>query len=627
MPTEPEATRPTIKGTSGIILEVNLTTRQVSRFNVSPEDRRLYLGGKGLGLKYISERLQPGVDALSEKNVLCLMMGVVLGSKLPCSGRFNAVSKSPLTHGIMTSSCGGPFGMAYKTAGYEGLILTGRAQRPTTLVIDSKGVTFEDGLSLWGKDTQAAQAALELGKNDGALVIGPAGENLVWYANICSGHRYLGRGGLGAVMGSKNLKAIVCGGTQKITSAAEEFLKVMAKEITTGLETSPFTGIFTKWGTNGGMDSGWSVGDVPAKNWQVGLWEGGEAYVKIGGQRMAETILKPHANACFNCPIRCARWVEVPSGRFKYEGPGPEYETVGAFGSMLLIDDLEAISWIGELCNKAGMDTISAGSTVAWAMEAFEKGALTKKDTGGLELTWGNVDAVLTTVEQMGKVEGFGALLAKGSREASRIVGKGSEEYAIQVKGMEVPMHDPRAFFSMAVNYATGMRGACHVQGLPYVMESGVTIPEAGIIYKQGRHEKKNKGLAAKVAQNMSAVCNSTAICMFAGLGLQPSHYGALLGITGGIPFDANGVLQAGDRIINVQRAFACREGITRKDDTLPKRLITPLPDGGAAGKAADLEYQLNEYYQLRGWSENGIPTKAKLTELGLQKIAEDLKL
>jgi aldehyde:ferredoxin oxidoreductase len=292
---------------------------------------------------------------------------------------------------------------------------------------------------------------------------------------------------------------------------------------------------------------------------------------------------------------------------------------------MLLIDDLNAIAWIGEMCNKYGLDTISAGSTVAWAMEAYEKGALTKKDTGGIDLSWGNVDAVLEVVDQMGQNKGFGSLLAQGARRAAEKVGQGSEEYAIQVKGMEVPMHDPRCYFSLAVNYATGMRGACHVQGGSYVVEMAIISPEAGLHYKQGRHDKKNKGLAAKVHQDLSAVFNSLAVCLWVGTGLQPSHQAMLLGIVTGQVHNAQTILQAGERIINLQRAFACREGMSRKDDTLPKRLVTPLPDGGAAGKAADLDFQLNEYYQLRGWDNNGIPTKERLELLGLGEVANDL--
>ncbi|MBN1614082.1 MAG: aldehyde ferredoxin oxidoreductase family protein [Deltaproteobacteria bacterium] len=616
-------------GYMGKILRVDLSSGEIKNEPIDMQMAQNFIGGAGFATKIIYDEVPAKADPLGPENRLIFMTGPVTGTRFPTSGRFAVGGKSPLTGILATATSSGFWGPELKRTGHDGIIFEGKAATPVYLEILDDKVALKDATDLWGKDAYETQDILRKrsGKRTARVAcIGPAGERLSPISCIINDEgRAAGRGGLGAVMGSKNLKAILCGGTQKITPAADEYLKMMAKEVTAGVEADPFAGMFTKWGTAFSMDMGWAAGDVPAKNWQVGLWQGGEGYAKIGGSRMADTILKPHAGACFNCPIRCARWVSIPSGRFKYEGPGPEYETLGAFGSMLMIDDLEAIAWMGELCNKYGLDTISTGCTIAWAVEAFEKGALTKKDTGGLDLTWGNVDAVIETVERMGRVEGFGALLAKGSREASRVVGKGSQEYAIQVKGMEVPMHDPRCYFSLAVNYATGMRGACHVQGSSYTVEMAVISPEAGLNYKQGRHDKKNKGLAAKVAQDLSAIYNSVALCMFAGMALQPSHYGILLGITAGLPFDANSILQAGDRITTLQRAFACREGIGRKDDTLPKRLLTALPEGGAAGKAADLEYQLNEYYRLRGWNEKGIPAKEKLQALGLQKAADDL--
>ncbi len=616
-------------GYMGKILRVNLSSGEIVSEALDMQMAQLYIGGAGFATKIIYDAVPAKADPLGPENVLVFMTGPVTGTRFPTSGRFAVAAKSPLTGILATATSSGFWGPELKRTGHDGIIFSGTSPRPVYLEILDDTVTLKDAADIWGKDAYETQDILRerSGKRTARVAcIGPAGEKLSPLACVINdAGRATGRGGLGAVMGSKNLKAILCGGTQKITPAADDFLKMMAKEVTAGVEADPFAGFFTKWGTAFNMDMGWAAGDVPAKNWQEGLWQDGEGYAKIGGSYMADTILKPHAGACFNCPIRCARWVEIPEGRFKYEGPGPEYETLGAFGSMLLIDDIDAISWIGELCNKYGLDTISAGCTIAWAMEAFEKGALTKQDTGGIEFTWGNVDAVIAAVEQMGRNEGFGALLGKGSREASRITGKGSEEYAIQVKGLEVPMHDPRCYFSLAVNYATGTRGACHVQGSSYTVELAVISPEAGLNFKQGRHDKKNKGLAAKVGQDLSAIYNSVAICMFAGMALQPSHFGILLGITAGLPFDGPAVLQVGERIINLQRAFACREGISRKDDTLPKRLLTALPTGGAAGKAADLEYQLAEYYRLRGWNDNGIPTREKLQALGLQKAAEDL--
>ncbi len=614
-------------GYMGKILRVNLSNGSVQTEEIDQAMAQSFIGGAGFATKIVYDEVPAKSDPLGPDNRLVFMTGPVTGTRFPTSGRFVVAGKSPLTGIFASSSSSGFWGVELKRTGHDGIIFEGKADRPVYLEIVDGKPALKDASDLWGKDANETQEILRerTGKKRARVAcIGPAGEKQALLASIMNdAGRAAGRGGLGAVMGSKNLKAIVVAGNQKIVPAADEFLKLMTKEVVKGIQDDPFAGFFTKWGTAFSMDMGWAVGDVPVKNWQVGLWE--EGCKNLGGAKMARTILKPHTAACHNCPIRCARWVHIPKGRFAYEGPGPEYETLGAFGTMLMIDDLEAVSWIGEMCNRYGLDTISAGCTVAWAMEAYEKGAITKEDTGGIELTWGNVDAVIQIVEQMGRVEGFGALLAQGSRKAAERVGKGSEEYAIHVKGLEVPMHDPRCYFSLAVNYATGTRGACHVQGGSYVVEMGVIAPEAGLTHKQGRFDKKNKGLAAKASQDLSAVYNSVAICMFAGMGVQPSNMGTLLTIVTGLTHNAQTVLQAGERTINLQRAFACREGISRRDDTLPKRLLTPLPDGGAAGKAADLEYQLEEYYRLRGWDENGIPTRERLEALGLHEAAKDL--
>ncbi len=614
-------------GYMGKILRVDLSSGKISSEEIDPQMAQEYIGGAGFATKIIYDEVPAETEPLGGDNRLVFMTGPVTGTRFPTSGRFVVAAKSPLTGMLTTAASSGFWGVEMKKTGYDGIVFQGKADKPVYLEIVDDQVRLQDATDVWGKDAYETQAILRerTGKKRVRVAsIGPSGEKQALLACVMNdAGRAAGRGGLGAVMGAMNLKAVVVSGSKKIRVAADDFLKLMTKEVIKGIQADPFTGFFTKWGTAFSMDMGWAAGDVPIKNWRQGLWE--EGCVKLGGAKMAETILKPHTAACHNCPIRCARWVHIKEGKYSYEGPGPEYETLGAFGTMLMIDDLEAVSWIGEECNKFGIDTISTGATIAWAMEAYEKGAITKEDTGGIELTWGNVDAVVQVVEQMGRVEGFGALLAQGTRRASQKVGKGSEEYAIQVKGLEVPMHDPRCYHSMAVNYATGPRGACHVQGGPYVVEIGVITPEAGLTHRQGRFDKKKKGLAAKAHQDLSAVYNSTAVCMFAAMGIPPSHFGNLLAITTGIPHNAQTVLQAGERIVNLQRAFACREGITRKDDTLPKRLVTPLSEGGSAGKAADLEYQLKEYYELREWDENGIPKKEKLEALGLTQAAKDL--
>ncbi|MFO7963605.1 MAG: aldehyde ferredoxin oxidoreductase family protein [Desulfobacterales bacterium] len=614
-------------GYMGKILYVDLTTRTTQEKEIDPQMAQDFIGGSGFATKILYDNVPAKSDPLGPENQLIIMTGPVTGTRFPTSGRFTVSAKSPLTGIMATSTSSGFFGVELKKCGFDGIVFTGKADSPVYLELINGGVHLRDATDIWGKDAYQTQDILreKTGEKRARIAcIGAAGETLSPIACVMNDEgRAAGRGGTGAVMGSKYLKAVVARGKEKINVALPDFFNETSKQIIQGLTDSPQIQQMGRWGTASSMDMGWTTGDVPVKNWQVGLWK--EGCMNLGGQKMAETILKPHSAACFNCPIRCARWVEIPKGRFAYEGPGPEYETLGSCGSMLLIDDLEAVSWIGEICNKHGMDTISAGCTVAWAMEAYEKGAITKEDTGGIELTWGNVDAAIEIFEQMGKGEGFGAVLAQGCKKAAEKIGKGTGEYAIHVKGMEVPMHDPRAFQSLAVNYATGTRGACHVQGSSFMFEMGLISTEAGIRYKQGRFDKKNKGLAAKVAQDLSGLFNSMAICMFGGLALQPSHIAGLMTLTTGLPYTTQSILQVGERILNLQRAFACREGITRKDDVLPERLVTPLPDGGAAGKAADLEYQLNEYYQLRGWNETGIPTKDKLQALGLSRAAEEI--
>jgi aldehyde:ferredoxin oxidoreductase len=423
-------------------------------------------------------------------------------------------------------------------------------------------------------------------------------------------------------MGSKNLKAIAVRGSRKVEVANELVYNEFVKKVTAAVATNPTAVMYSLYGTANGMDTMWVPGDIPIKNWQEGGWV--EGCINLGGKKMADTILKPHA-ACWNCPIRCARWVKVEDSKYGFEGGGPEYETLGALGSMCLIDNLNAVAYAGHLCNQYGMDTIGVGCTIAFAMEAFEKGVLTAKDTDGLQLTWGNADAMVKMVELMGQKKGIGELLGQGTRKAAQKLGKGSDHYAVNVKGMEAPMHDPRAFFSMAVNYATGPRGACHLQGVPYVCELGLIQPERGIKNLQGRFDKDGKGLAAKASQGQTAVLNSMVACLFITLGLQPSAIGYLLGTCTGQSYTAQEIVAMGERIINLMRVYNLRAGITARDDRLPGRLLEPTKEGGHAGKVPDLAYQIKDYYSVSGWDDKGVPTSEKLKQLGLEDLIADL--
>lgn len=340
---------------------------------------------------------------------------------------------------------------------------------------------------------------------------------------------------------------------------------------------------------------------------------------------MAETILHPHS-ACFGCPIRCARWVKIDRGKYRMEGPGPEYETLCAFGTMCLNDNLETICWINDLCNRYGLDTISTGASISFAMEAYEKGMVTKKEIGGIEPTWGNTEAIIALTHLVGKKEGFGAVLGQGTKKASEIIGRGSDSFSVHVKGLEVPMHDPRAFFSMAGTYATSTRGACHLHGLSMMFELGLGLPEAGITETLDRHSNDEKGLAVKAAQDFSSLVNSCVICYIAAMGMLPNTLTVLseaVNCACGTDYSPEELLRIGERITNLQRLYNMRLGFGRQDDLLPKRLLEPVPDGPNAGKIPDLGQILENYYSIRGWDSDGVPTKKKLSELGLLDLLE----
>jgi aldehyde:ferredoxin oxidoreductase len=341
----------------------------------------------------------------------------------------------------------------------------------------------------------------------------------------------------------------------------------------------------------------------------------------IGGARMSETILRPH-RSCLGCTIKCARWIEITDGPYAMVGPGPEYETAAALGSLCLNDNLEALCFANDLCNRYGLDTMSCGVVIAFAMEAYERGLLTSTDAGGVDLRWGNAEAIVEVIRQMGENQGLGALLGQGVKRAAEQLGNGAEEFAVHVKGLELPMHDPRAYFSMAVNYATSPRGACHMRGQPLGFECGDTMPEAGIMEPQDRFGLSGKGLASKVAQDMASIYNSLVICAFAANKLQPGQIGNLLNAVTGEGYSGQRVLTIGERISNLQRLFNLRAGMDPAEDRLPPRILEATSTGPIAGKVPNIAEQLREYYQVRGWSEEGLPLPERLEALGLADLA-----
>ncbi|MGQ9674434.1 MAG: aldehyde ferredoxin oxidoreductase family protein [Chloroflexota bacterium] len=608
-------------GYMGKLLRVNLTNRTIKDEPLDLDLARAYIGGAGYGTRIIHDEVPPDTDPLSPANKLVFMTGPMTATIIPTTARFEVCTKSPLTNMWLDASSSGWWGRVFKLTGYDGIIVEGAADKPVYLWMQDDRAELRDASSLWGLDATQTQDEIRTQLDDKRVrvaCIGTAGEKLIPLACIMNDDgRAAGRGGAGAVMGSKKLKAIAVRGKKRTAVADEPRLREAVKDLVAVLAAHPLVTGLSAWGTAFNMHTGWAPGDVPIKNWRKGLWR--EGCMALSGSRMAQTILVPH-EACQGCSIRCARWIRIEQGPFAMEGPGPEYETLGSFGTMLMNDNLEAVCWVNDLCNRYGVDTISAGAAVAFAMEAYEKGVITKDDAG-CDLTWGNVDAIIEMTQQIGEGRGLGALLGKGVKRAAAELGKGSEAYAVHVKGMEVPMHDPRAYFSMAATYATGPRGACHLHGLSYAFEQGVILPEGGITYRQGRFDRAGKGLAAKVMQDTALVLNSCVVCMFCAAGMQLWHVAAFLEMVTGERWTAKDVVVAGERISNLQRVYNLKCGITAADDKLPPRLLEPTDEGGHAGKVPDLAYQLAEYYQVRGWDENGRPTPAKLAELGLTEV------
>ncbi len=618
-----------IIGTSNRILEIDLTKKSFSEYKVDSKDLKLYLGGKGLGLKLLYDRMTPRVDPLGKDNMIAIMTGVFIGTGAPCSGRFAAVTKSPLT-GIMTScSCGGAFGMALKTSGWDGVILKGRSDKPVYLYIDSKGAQFKDAKKLWGLDTRQAQEAIS-SEGAGTLAIGPAGENLVSFANVASGHRFLGRGGMGAVMGSKNLKAVVAkGGEFKIVPVNKKKFDATKTKATKYINQNPISsGTYRNYGTNANLNLNNAGGILPVRNFTGGTH--GEAH-KISGETMAEQF-KTSYSTCKPCTILCGHKGNI-GGQIRQI---PEYETVGLMGSNLEIFDPVQISDWNEICSLMGMDTITAGGTLAWAMEASEKGLFKSG------LRFGSADGVSETLMDIAHVKGIGKDLAMGSRFCSKKYG--GEDFAIQVKGMEMAAYDPRGSFGQGLSYAVANRGACHLSTTAFALEVYFNLIDP--------YGYNSKASLIKYQEDINCAINSLQTCAFtafpyeletllmklmptfmlrlcmnymAGIALRlvdvslwPEFWSSITGYRLGI----TAFLRAGERVHVLERLMNTEEGISRKDDTLPSRLLNEQRKCDDKGLAIPLEKMLNRYYFIRGFDKNGIPKKRTINKLKISKTA-----
>jgi aldehyde:ferredoxin oxidoreductase len=600
------------------ILKINLNSREISEYIIPTEWERDFLGGASLAARLLYPFLTADLDPFSPESPLLFLNGPLSGTAGPAVGRFVVCGKSPATGLWAESNCGGFWGPELRFCGYDGIWITGKADSPVYLWLNDNHLEFYDATTVWGKDTYESQEIIksEIGVHGAhVLTIGPAGEKGVLFAGLfCDHGRTAGRTGLGAVAGSKNLKAIAVKGTKKIPLAQPELFAPIRSAANHALKEENLSHLFHDLGTASVVDYADYLGSMPKKYFHNGVFETVE---KVSGSTMAETILAG-TSACHACVIACGRVVRLEDGAKR---KGPEYETIVSFGPDLLIDDLAAITRLGELCDRYGMDTMSAGGTLGLAFHLFEKGIITTKDTGGLVLRWGEVKAVEQLLHLTARREGIGGYLALGSRRFGQHFG--AEEEAVQVNGLEVAYHDPRAFSGMALVYATSPRGACHNQSQYFLVDMGQADSNIGVEFYD-RHAGAEKAANVARHQDWQTVFNALVMCIFANVPVET--VAGLINTVCGLELGMEDLFLAGERAWNLKRAINNRLGLSRENDKLPKALLEPYPDGGSAGYVPPFIEMLEAYYTARGWDpETGKPTPQKLAELNLEWVAQDI--
>jgi aldehyde:ferredoxin oxidoreductase len=618
-------------GYTGIVLRVNLTDMTAKKEKLPLKVAEDFIGGAGFGIKYLYDEVKAGVDPLGPENKLFFAPGPFTGTTVPCSSRIAVTSKSPLTNAVGMCLSGGFFPAELKHAGYDMVIVEGRAEKPTTLWIKDGEVRFRDASNIWGTQTSDCQQIIRDALRDQEVrvaCIGPAGERLSKIACIINERRAAGRKGLGAVMGAKNLKAIAVRGSGSPGIASQEKFKVARAAMLKAMKESPVLyPHFSKEGTPSNVDNTCALGIFPARNFSAtGVFTPVD---QIGVEALESRRIGKEA--CSDCPVGCSQLRLAQAG--PYAGimtEGPEFETLYSFGGATGVDNMDSIIAADRLCDELGLDTISAGATIGFAMELFEKGILTTADTGGLELTFGNHQAMVSLIRMMAFREGIGDVLADGVKSAASKIGKGSERYALHVKGLELPGYDVRGAKAHGLGYATAYTGADHNRGYAFQEIFGVPIP-----YAVDRFAVEGKGKLTKWNQDVrTATCDCPLMCVFLlDMAMAPAatqSASAFMEAVTGLVFTPEEVTKVGERINNLARAFNVREGFKRADDNLPERLMTePLQSGASKGHVIsreDLNIMLDEYYTVRGWDlKTGIPTKKKLVELDLEYAASEV--
>jgi aldehyde:ferredoxin oxidoreductase len=583
---------------------------------------------------YLLRELPPGVDPLGPDNLLIFATGVLTGAPVGGSGRHAVGAKSPLTGGFGASEAGGFWGAELKRAGWDGIVISGRAEEPVYLWIRDDQVEVRPATHLWGKHTQDVEAACREGLGDQRVRVaqcGLAGENTVRFASVMHDvNRVAGRTGLGAVMGSKHLKAVAVRGSGRVEVSNRDKVREVARWLRDHFMELAYTRGLNENGTNNILIALDALGGLPTRNFQQGSFEGAE---KIAGDTVTDTILVGK-DSCFACPIYCKRRVEV-KGRYEVDPVygGPEYETVAALGSLCGVDDLEAIAYGNQLCNTYGLDTISTGVVIAWAMECFERGLLTREDTGGMALSFGDAGAMLDLVEQIAQRQGLGDVLAEGSLRAARQIGRGTERYAMHVKGQEMPLHEPRIKFGLDIGYATSPTGADHMHNIhdtSFVRE-GVPLRnmrDLGILEPlPADYLGPEKVRLFKYRMSWRLLYNCLVLCMMTRDNYSVGHVCDLVQGVTGWNTTAFELVKVSERALAMARAFNYREGFTAKDDVAHWRFSSPFGSGPAKGVQVpeeDIQRAIQLYYEMSGWDkETGAPTAAQLHELGLTWVAE----
>jgi aldehyde:ferredoxin oxidoreductase len=621
-------------GWVGTILDIDLNSGDIVKRPFTEAMRERFIGGRGLNSKTLYDNVGPKIDPFSPENVIMFSVGPAVGTMMNAGSRFTVTAKSPLSLGHGDANCGGYWGPELKFAGYDQIIFRGRAKKPVYLFIENDRVELRDASHMWGLDTWETHREMIKGAGDPlaqVVYIGPAGEKRVRFAGVLHNMaRAAGRMGMGAVLGSKNVKGIVVRGTKGIYVPDPKAIREFHLDLAGKMTLDSYYPLFSTYGTLGLMEAAHAYGIQLVKNDWIHTLPNVE---EIGGINFVERYALKQ-EACFCCALHCGNSYLVKEGPFAGTfGRDVEYAHTSTFGARGYNLDMAAILKLNEICDKYGFDPISAGVTLNWALDCYERGILTKEDTEGIDLSWGNSPAYVAVMEKIGKREGFlGNLLAEGSYRAAMEIGRGSEELLSTIKKVETMEYDPRAAKAWGLGFATSTRGADHLRaqpGLEFAMRPEEALEMFGTPEAANRLSHEGKGRMVAWLENTKAFVDSIGTCKFWArtVCLKPEILATMFNVATGSSYTAEDVMKAGERVWTVEKCFNIREGMRREDDSLPEKFKTPIVDGPNKGATVDFDRLLNDYYAYRGWDrETSLPSRQRLLELGLDDIAEELK-